>query len=120
MTSENNINGGGKRKMRAALVGAGSVRWYHARALLSLGFVEIVAVCDADTAKAEKMAAELGIPEVRRSLAELAPLNPEVIHILTPPASHCELALEALRLGCHVFVEKPMALTEVGCTRLIC
>src|SRR5437879_4659899 len=98
MTSESNISGGGKRKMRAALVGAGYVSWYHARALLSLGFVEIVAVCDADTVKAQKMATELGIPEVRRSLAELAPLKPEVIHILTPPASHCELTLEALRM----------------------
>ena len=107
------------RKIRAALVGAGYVSWYHARALQSLGFVEIVGVCDADLSKAELMAQKLGIPAVRRSLAELGPLNPEVIHILTPPGSHCELTLEALRMGCHVFVEKPMAQTEQECVRMI-
>jgi predicted dehydrogenase len=32
-----------------------------------------------------------------------------VIHVLMPPASHKALALEALDMGCHGFVEKPMA-----------
>ena len=45
--------------------------------------------------------------------------RPDVIHILTPPSSHCPLALEALRLGCHVFVEKPMAETLEECDLMI-
>ena len=35
----------------------------------------------------------------------------DVVHILTPPKTHAELAIRAMEAGCHVFVEKPMALT---------
>lgn len=119
MAMTNNTVPAENRKVRAALVGAGYVSRYHVRALKSLPFVEIVGICDADPAKAEKIAREFGIPAVRRTLAELAALHPEVIHILTPPPSHCELTLEALRMGCHVFVEKPMAQTEDECVRMI-
>lgn len=37
--------------------------------------------------------------------------RPDAIHILTPPATHTSLACTALKAGCHVFLEKPMALT---------
>lgn len=37
----------------------------------------------------------------------LAALRPEVVHIVTPPATHAALARTALEAGCHVYVEKP-------------
>jgi 2-alkyl-3-oxoalkanoate reductase len=49
----------------------------------------------------------------------MAEAQPKVIHILTPPGSHAALALEALEMGCHVFVEKPMAETVADCDRMI-
>jgi nucleoside-diphosphate-sugar epimerase/predicted dehydrogenase len=41
----------------------------------------------------------------------------DVIHILTPPDTHAQLAIAALRNGCHVLVEKPLAINveEVDC-----
>src|SRR5207342_1550427 len=45
--------------------------------------------------------------------------RPEVIHILTPPEFHCSLALAAMDIGCHVFVEKPMAESVEECDRMI-
>ena len=38
--------------------------------------------------------------------------RPDVAHILTPPQSHCELGLRGERAGCHVLVEKPLAMTS--------
>jgi predicted dehydrogenase len=35
--------------------------------------------------------------------------KPDLIIIATPPASHVPLAIDALRAGCHVFLEKPIA-----------
>jgi nucleoside-diphosphate-sugar epimerase/predicted dehydrogenase len=49
----------------------------------------------------------------------MAEARPEVIHILTPPGSHAALTLEALEMGCHVFVEKPMAETVADCDRMM-
>lgn len=37
--------------------------------------------------------------------------NPEVIAICSPPWAHAEQAIRALEKGCHVLVEKPMAMT---------
>jgi predicted dehydrogenase len=37
--------------------------------------------------------------------------KPDVVHILTPPTTHAPLAIRAMESGCHVLVEKPMALT---------
>ena len=39
--------------------------------------------------------------------------------MLTPPDSHVDVALEALSLGCHVLVEKPLATSVEDCDRLI-
>ncbi len=36
-------------------------------------------------------------------------LNPDVVWICTPTCLHAEYTIEALRRGCHVFVEKPIA-----------
>ncbi|MFY9399337.1 MAG: NAD-dependent epimerase/dehydratase family protein, partial [Desulfomonilia bacterium] len=44
--------------------------------------------------------------------------SPEVIHIVTPPHTHFELALQAIEAGCHVLVEKPMCLSLAEGERL--
>lgn len=106
-------------KFRAGVVGAGYVANHHLRAMRDLGFVEIVAICDSDPKRARELAARFGIPHVCKSIEEMSAARPEVIHILTPPSSHCDLTLRALELGCHVFVEKPMADTVAECDAMI-
>ena len=105
--------------IRVCLVGAGYVASRHLAALRDLPFVDVVGICDTDRKKAEDLAARLGIAGVFSSLSEMANAQPQVVHILTPPASHCALTLEALEMGCHVFVEKPMAETTEECDRMI-
>ena len=106
-------------KVRVGLVGAGYVSAHHARALRSLPFVEIVGIADLDAERARKVAKEFAIPQVYPSLKAMAEARPEVIHVLTPPSSHAALVLEALDMGCHVLVEKPMAETVADCDRMI-
>ena len=105
--------------IKVGLVGAGYVSTYHARALRSLPFVEIVGIADPDRERALAVATQFGIPCAYPSLESMAQAQPNVIHILTPPASHAALALQAMEMGCHVFVEKPMAETAADCDRMI-
>src|SRR6266851_1768942 len=108
------------RIWRVGLVGAGYVSQYHLRALKKLSNVEIVGVTDLDQERAARAASAFGVPSVFRTLQDMSKAgHPDVIHVLTPPSSHCGLAQEALDLGCHVFVEKPMALSEEECERMI-
>ena len=105
--------------VKVGLVGAGYVSTYHARALRSLPFVEIVGIADPDEDRASALAEQFKIPKVYPSLQAMGEAQPKVIHVLTPPGSHAALALQALNMGCHVFVEKPMAETVADCGRMI-
>lgn len=106
-------------KVRVGLIGAGYVAAHHLRALNALPFVEVVGICDRDRGRAEALAKKFRAGAVYTDLASMAGAKPEVIHILTPPESHCPLALQAMDMGCHVFVEKPMAESVEECDRMI-
>ena len=106
-------------KLRVAIVGAGYVAHYHIAALRRLDFVEVVGICDLDGNAARTLATAHGIDFVASSLAELAIRRPHAVYVLTPPSSHCALTLQALDMGCHVFVEKPMADSVAECDAMI-
>ena len=112
-------NKGNPRQLRVGIVGAGYVSAYHIRAVQSTGFAVVTGIADADLKRAQEKAQRFGIRQVYRSLSEMAASNQEIIHILTPPGSHCALTLEALEMGCHVMVEKPMAENAADCGHMI-
>jgi predicted dehydrogenase len=43
----------------------------------------------------------------------------DIVDICTPPQIHATIAVEALEHGCHVLLEKPMALTSSDCDMMI-
>ncbi len=97
--------------MKAAIVGCGDIARAHVPFILKDSHHQIIGVCDEDRAKAEALAKTAGAGKVYRTLEDLLQhLKPDVVHVLTPPQSHAALAMSALRAGCHVLVEKPMAL----------
>ena len=74
---------------RVAIVGAGYVSAHHLRALKDLPFIRLVGIYDRDQARARAMARRFGVADVYPTLDAMAAAKPEVIHILTPPVSHC-------------------------------
>ena len=107
------------KTLRVGVVGAGYVSKHHLRALGKLDYVTVVGICDSNFDRAAKAAKESAIPSAYRSLDEMMAAQPEVIHILTPPESHCALTIHALQMGCHVLVEKPMAPSAEECDRMM-
>lgn len=106
-------------KLRVAVVGAGYVASHHLAALKRLDFVELVGLCDTHLEAAEALAKRFGIGRVAADLGGLAAARPQVVHVLTPPASHASLAMQALDMGCGVLVEKPMADSVSECEAMI-
>ena len=41
------------------------------------------------------------------------------MHIVTPPTTHAQLAIDAMEKGANVLVEKPMAMRVDECDRMI-
>jgi 2-alkyl-3-oxoalkanoate reductase len=98
------------KTVRVALVGCGTIARVHRGYLRQIPQVDIVGVWDAspEAARAFVAGSEL---RVFGSLAQLlSEGSPDAIHILTPPSSHAELAIEILRSGVSALIEKPMAM----------
>ena len=72
--------------------------------------VDLVGVCDIREELGQQHAEMLGVPfyaDYRRMIGEL---KPDVAVVITPHYNHAEIAIDCLRAGSHVLVEKPMAL----------
>ncbi|EKE09521.1 MAG: hexapeptide repeat-containing oxidoreductase [uncultured bacterium] len=94
---------------RVAVLGCGTWGKNLVRNFAELG--ALAAVCDKDTSKAEALKALYNVPSLSEDEAFSDPtLEAIVIASLAP--LHSEQATRALKAGKHVFIEKPMALSE--------
>ena len=98
------------RRFRVALVGCGRIAQVHCGYLRQLPQVEFVGACDVSAERREAFAARWQVPTYADIDELLAAAQPQVIHIVTPPATHAGLAVQLLEAGVDVLVEKPMAL----------
>jgi predicted dehydrogenase len=70
----------------------------------------LAGVVDAGAA-AREWAESLGVPVFRQLEQALRSLSPELVVLVSPPATHRPLAETALAAGSHVVIEKPLAVT---------
>lgn len=92
-------------------MGCGNIAHAHARGYKALtDLFRVVAVCDADEARARRMAQELGAAKVYRDFRQVVD-DPEVdaLDVCLPHDLHAPVAIAAARAGKHVLVEKPLA-----------
>jgi len=97
--------------LRVAIVGTGFIGAIHARALAAVEGTALAAVLGRDPERTAAFAREHGAPRIHATLADLA-ADPgiDAAVICTPNDLHRPFAIELLRAGKHVLVEKPMAL----------
>ena len=80
----------------------------------------LVAVMRRDVAKAADFAQRHNVPKWYSNAEELlADAQIDAVYIATPPSSHKDYALMALKAGKAVYVEKPMALTHEECMEMV-
>jgi hypothetical protein len=96
-----------------AFIGAGSfARGVLLPAMKEAGFTDFVGVASATGVSAERLARDGGFRKGALSIDEiLADPDVGVVVITTTHEHHAGLAARALRAGCHVFCEKPLALS---------
>jgi predicted dehydrogenase len=107
------------RTARIALVGCGYWGPKVIRAAASLPEVEIAALVDRELALANQVQRHFPAARTTTSLSEaLADETIDAVIVATNPATHVELAVEAMEAGKHVLVEKPLALSAADCRSL--
>ena len=99
-------------RIRSTIVGLGGISFEHLEKLGRLPDVEVAGVCDLSQTLVDAVAERFGVPGRYTSYEDmLAELEPDSVHVLTPPQTHRRLVLGALDAGAHVLVEKPAAPT---------
>jgi nucleoside-diphosphate-sugar epimerase/predicted dehydrogenase len=106
--------------LKTAIVGCGRISDIHLDTLGRLAGSEVVALCDLDAERAAAQAEKHGVPASFSDVEELLDTcRPDVVHLLTPPATHLPLVRAAAARGAHVYVEKPFATSEAEAREMI-
>lgn len=101
------------------IVGTGDISDRLVQDLAAVPGARITAVWGRSGDRARAFAGAHGIPYATASLAELL-LRPDVdvVYIATPAHTHVDIAIEALRAGRHVLIEKPVATCAADAERV--
>ncbi len=106
--------------VRIGIIGCGRISDLHAAGYLSNPRAKIVAVCDADQAKAEAKAREWGAGTSYSDYrALLDDQSVDAVEIITPQRLHEAIVLDALAAGKHVSVQKPMTTDMDSADRMV-
>jgi predicted dehydrogenase len=100
------------RKLRAVLVGCGGIAGAWISPAKEMAGLSIDGFVDLDLAKAKERKEVYGNGKAETGTdlrAMLKATNPDIVFDCTVPSAHASVTLEALRYGCHVLGEKPLA-----------
>ena len=98
------------KPFRVAIVGTGGIAANHIKALRrEEARVEVVAAVDVAPENLNRFCQEYDIAHRYADMqTRLDEQHPNLVHICTPPGTHFDLCVQALRAGAHVFCEKPL------------
>lgn len=100
---------GGEKKLRAVVIGVGSLGQHHARIYTQIPGVELVGVADANGARAAEIAKRhrcRHAVDYRELLAEA-----DIASVVVPTLAHFSVARDCLDRGVSILLEKPMTRT---------
>jgi phthalate 4,5-cis-dihydrodiol dehydrogenase len=105
--------------VRLAIVGFGLATNQVVAPLAAGGRFEVVGCGDPDPLSRERFEAQFGAPSFETMERLLGTTRPAAVYIATPTRLHEEMVLTAIEHGCHVLVEKPIALSLDAAERMV-
>ncbi|GBG08381.1 oxidoreductase [Paenibacillus agaridevorans] len=108
-----------KAELTVAVIGAGAIAGRHFSAVAELEGLRACAVADLNAERVEEAAAQYGIPAYLDYREMIQRERPDIVAIALPHYLHKEAALFAASNGCHMMLEKPMALSVDECDEII-
>jgi len=105
--------------LRIGLIGCGAIGDLRAQAVQQSPGFQLTAVADVDAARAASFAKKFSCAHEKDWAALQARANVDAIVLSTPPSSHAEITVAALRAGKHVLCEKPLARTPEECRQMM-
>ena len=102
------------KTVRVAMVGAGSrAVAAHYPSLSSMPDVEIAAVCDLNEDRTQAAAKRFAIDGTYDNYTRMIEKQkPDAVYVVMPPHHMYDICATVMEMGCHLFVEKPPAMTS--------
>lgn len=104
-----------KTDLKVAVLGAGAIASQHFEAIRRTDGFVACAVADIQLERAQAIAETYGITAYRDYQELIRRERPDVVAIALPHFLHRESAIFAAEHGCHLMLEKPMALNVAEC-----
>jgi predicted dehydrogenase len=95
--------------LRVGVVGVGHLGSLHAKMYAQIPTAQLVGVFDVDTEKAQKVAKEFKVHAYSQLDDLLA--NVEAVSIATVTQTHYDVAMQVIKRGVHLLIEKPITAT---------
>ena len=105
--------------LKVGVISCSNMAKGHMRGVIRHPHAELVAICDIDVEKMNKVGDEFNIARRYTDYKELlAQDDIDAVIIVTPDREHKDMAILALESGKHVLCEKPLALTREECVEI--
>lgn len=109
MKSVKTVEASSTRRLRFGIVGIGGMGGGHCAALQKLEHAGLTAVCDSDAPTAEKAGKDFSVPWFTDHKALVKSKLCDIVIVATPHPAHPGVAIDCMRAGLHVLVEKPLS-----------
>ena len=105
--------------IRIGIVGCGAVtQRFHLPSAMKVDGCSVTILVDSDRSRAEQLAAKYNIPNTSTDFRDV-PQYADAAIVAVPHRLHASIGEYLLSNGCHVLMEKPLALTDAECQRLV-
>lgn len=108
-----------KEPIRIGVIGCGGFGLFALQHFTQIPGVKLVGMAGTHREAALAAAKRFGIPDIEDVEALVNRVDVDLIYIATPPFLHYPQAMQALKAGKHVIVEKPLALTLEQADKMI-
>jgi predicted dehydrogenase len=106
--------------VRVGVIGAGYIADYHLGGIVAAGGASLRVISGRSQSRPAELAKRYGIAEVTQNWQSILDRRDvDAVVILTPDATHEEIATAAAQAGKAILLQKPMARSSAECLRII-
>jgi predicted dehydrogenase len=98
------------KTLKLGIIGCGFIADAHMNHFSKFDDVQFVAGCDIRKERRDYFEEKFGVPMYEKWSDMLKKHKFDLVDVCTPNHVHCKPTVDALNAGCHVFVEKPLAM----------
>jgi predicted dehydrogenase len=102
-----------------AIIGAGGIAVEHLEALEEIEQLKSISIADIQLHRAKELAAKFNLNAYADYKEMIETEKPDIVVIALPHFLHKEAAVWCANQGCHILLEKPMALSVAECDEII-